>query len=142
MRHGHPITFCQGKSSHCIYISLSCVLPELQATNSPRYSKLEASGDLRNIIGNTDLDATRPLLDEDIQSAIESLNASTAAVGKQAEALMSQFHCFGKFFHLEDDRWASSSDLACLQKKHAVGLQNVSAKVTIIVVVLNLMAHF
>ena len=117
-----------------LYISLRTRKNCSQLNNLYRYSKLESSGDLRNIDCNTDVDATRPFLDQDIQSAIESLNASTTAVGKQAQALMTQFENCGRHFHREDDRWTTSdSDLGSLDSKHAIGWQNINAAVIILV---------
>ncbi|KAB8215430.1 hypothetical protein BDV33DRAFT_180928 [Aspergillus novoparasiticus] len=55
-----------------------------------RYTKLESTGSLQNIIHNLDTNADRPFLDEDLRKAINSLNASTAVLQKQKRVLASQ----------------------------------------------------
>lgn len=89
---------------------------------------LEVSGTLPDIL-NPDMDNTRPLLDEDLQGAIDSLNASTAALEQQTEALKSQFDTFNKQFCSRDNHSGQNSDLGRLQRKHTSGWQNVNAAV-------------
>ncbi|WEW57939.1 Vacuolar cation/proton exchanger 5 [Emydomyces testavorans] len=54
------------------------------------YSKLEASGALNAVLQGVDVSSTRPILDDEIRTAIESLKASTAAIDSQTEALRRQ----------------------------------------------------
>ncbi|KAE8412061.1 vacuolar H+/Ca2+ exchanger [Aspergillus pseudocaelatus] len=54
------------------------------------YTKLESTGSLQNIMHNPDTNADRPLLDEDVRKAIDSLNDSTAVIQKQKQILASQ----------------------------------------------------
>ncbi|RJE21147.1 hypothetical protein PHISCL_06522 [Aspergillus sclerotialis] len=93
------------------------------------FSKLESSGDLRNISRNTDADATGPLLDDqDIRSTIKSMNASTATVEEQAQALATQFENCSRYTHGEDDRWTTDiSDPESPRWKHTIGWQNINA---------------
>ncbi|GMF80287.1 unnamed protein product [Aspergillus oryzae] len=63
----------------------------LQSTDyTSRYTNLESTGSLQNIINNLDTNADRPFLDEDLRKAINSLNASTAVIQKQRRVLASQ----------------------------------------------------
>ncbi|KAJ5084277.1 hypothetical protein NUU61_008856 [Penicillium alfredii] len=89
------------------------------------YTKLESSGALQSVIHNLDLDATRPLLEDDLRTAIESLEASTATIQKQAETLELQCEILqkqlGQENSLDQDR---TRDIARLRKKHEAGRQS------------------
>ncbi|KAJ5295210.1 hypothetical protein N7508_010031 [Penicillium antarcticum] len=89
------------------------------------YSRLEASGALQPILCNPDLPAARPVLEDDLRNAIESLEASTVTIQKQTETL--KFQCdslnkqLGLAINLEQQR---NRDVARLRKKHEGGRQN------------------
>ncbi|RMJ27749.1 hypothetical protein PHISP_01393 [Aspergillus sp. HF37] len=92
------------------------------------YTKLENAGSLSDVAHTLDIEATRPLLDEDLEDAIESLNTSTAALDQQTDVLMTQLETLSKQISPEDDRRASqNSDLALLHRKHGSRLQDVNA---------------
>lgn len=55
-----------------------------------RYQRLERNGTARDLAANHDLSLVRPILDDEIQTAVKSLEASTLAIEGQAEALKSQ----------------------------------------------------
>ena len=69
-----------------------------------RYTKLERTGSLQNIIHNPDTNADRPFLDEDIRRAIDSLNASTAVIQKQKQILVSQCDNRDKGLRIEGEQ--------------------------------------
>ena len=69
-----------------------------------RYTKLESTGSLQNIIDNPDTNADRPLLDEDIRKAIDSLKASTAMIQKQKQILASQCDNIDKELRRKSER--------------------------------------
>lgn len=99
-------------------------------TDLHRYSRLESSGNIADIAHDPDIDVTRPLLDEDLHDAVESMHASTAVLEKQTEILTSQFRTVSKQFFAQDDPPASQTGgLALLQRKHASGSQNNAAVV-------------
>ncbi|KAJ5232751.1 hypothetical protein N7468_005707 [Penicillium chermesinum] len=89
------------------------------------YTKLENSGALQPILREPSLAATRPFLEEDIQSAIKALEASTAAIQKQSATLSQQCDSLRKQMRrqesLDQDR---TRDIARLRKKHESGRQN------------------
>ncbi|KAF9883459.1 hypothetical protein FE257_003457 [Aspergillus nanangensis] len=92
------------------------------------YSKLESSGALRNILSSPEIDSTRPFLDHDLRKAIETLNASTAAIQRQTEILTSQCENLNRQISLEDEREGiQSRDLRRLRQKHESGRQNTAA---------------
>ncbi|KAJ5368798.1 uncharacterized protein N7496_008558 [Penicillium cataractarum] len=88
------------------------------------YNKLENSGTLQPILRDPELGATRPFLEDDIRSAIESLEASTAAIQKQTETLSFQCETLKKQLR-QKDNWEQdrSRDIARLRKKHEAGRQ-------------------
>lgn len=95
-----------------------------------RYSKLEASGSLENVLRNPDLRAIRPFLEQDIQPAIESLKASTSAIQKQTEILNSQWEKLNKHIHSENERSrVRGRDVAQLWRKHEQKRQTITAAV-------------
>ncbi|KAJ5788119.1 hypothetical protein N7457_003109 [Penicillium paradoxum] len=89
------------------------------------YSKLKDSGALQPFLGNPELGATRPILEDDLRNAIESLEASTATIQKQTETLKLQCASLNTQLGLENDaEQQRSRDIARLRKKHEVGRQN------------------
>jgi hypothetical protein len=94
-----------------------------------RYSRLEASGALQPI-RNPDLPSTRPILEDDLRYAIESLEASTAMIQKQTETLRSQYDSLNKQLglvnNLEQQR---NRDVARLRRKHEEGRMNTTLAV-------------
>ncbi|KAJ6124826.1 hypothetical protein N7471_012143 [Penicillium samsonianum] len=89
------------------------------------YLKLENSGALQPILSNPDLGATRPILEDELRNAIESLEASTATIQKQTETLKFQCASLNKQLGLENNvEQQRSRDIARLQKKHEAGRQN------------------
>lgn len=95
-----------------------------------RYLKLENSGALQPILSNPDLGATRPILEDEIRNAIESLEASTANIQKQTETLRFQCASLNKQLGLENNvAQQRSRDIARLQKKHEAGRQNTTMAV-------------
>ncbi|OQE13929.1 hypothetical protein PENFLA_c042G03089 [Penicillium flavigenum] len=86
------------------------------------YLKLESSGALQPILNNPDFGATRPVLEDELRDAIESLEASTAAIQKQTETLKFQCARINKQLGLENDiEQQRSRDIARLHKKHEAG---------------------
>ncbi|CAI7587456.1 unnamed protein product [Penicillium palitans] len=88
------------------------------------YLKLENSGALQPILSNPDLGATRPILEDELRNAIDSLEASTATIQKQTETLKLQCASINKQLGLESNvEQQRSRDIARLQKKHEAGRQ-------------------
>ncbi|CAG7952178.1 unnamed protein product [Penicillium nalgiovense] len=86
------------------------------------YLKLESSGALQPILSNPDFGATRPVSEDELRDAIESLEASTAAIQKQTETLNFQCASLNKQLGLENDiEQQRSRDIARLHKKHEAG---------------------
>ncbi|OKP10995.1 hypothetical protein PENSUB_3516 [Penicillium subrubescens] len=89
------------------------------------YNKLEHSGALQPILRDPELGTTRPFLEDEIRSAIESLEASTATIQKQTETLSFQCETLKKQLrqqvNWEQDR---SRDIARLRKKHEARRQS------------------
>lgn len=95
-----------------------------------RYLKIENSGALQPILSNPDLGATRPILEDELRNAIESLEASTATIQKQTETLKFQCANLQKQLGLENNvEQQRSRDIARLQKKHEAGRQNTTMAV-------------
>lgn len=100
------------------------------ALTGDRYLKLENSGALQLVLSNSDLGATRPILEDELRNAIESLEASTATIQKQTEALKFQCASLNTKLSLENNvEQLRSRDLARLQKKHEAGRQNTTMAV-------------
>ncbi|KAL2824669.1 hypothetical protein BDW59DRAFT_162319 [Aspergillus cavernicola] len=92
------------------------------------YSKLESSGTLATILSHADLDSTRPLLDEDLQKAIEALNTSTAEIQMQTEILTSQYDILNRQLKRDDERESRQNrELERQRQKHDAGRQNTAA---------------
>ncbi|KAJ5621214.1 hypothetical protein N7528_005997 [Penicillium herquei] len=91
------------------------------------YKKLETSGALQPLLRDPALSATRPFLEEDIRSTIDSLEASTAAIQKQSQVLSLQCEMIKKQLRsqksLDEDK---NRDIARLRKKHEAGKQNMT----------------
>ncbi|OQE42215.1 hypothetical protein PENCOP_c004G07044 [Penicillium coprophilum] len=89
------------------------------------YLKLENSGALQPILRNPGLGATRPILEDELRDAIESLEASTATIQKQTETLKFQWESLSKQLSLENKvEQQRSRDIARLQNKHEAGRQS------------------
>ncbi|KAK5800981.1 hypothetical protein VI817_003193 [Penicillium citrinum] len=89
------------------------------------YNKLEHIGTLQPILRDPALNATRPFLEDDIRTAIESLHESTASIEKQSDTLSRQCEVLKKQLRqqktLDEDR---ARDITRLRKKHEAGRQN------------------
>ncbi|OOF92350.1 hypothetical protein ASPCADRAFT_55097 [Aspergillus carbonarius ITEM 5010] len=80
------------------------------------------------ILTNKDTDATRPLLDDDLRRAIDTLGASTAAIQNQKSILASQYESLNRCDQLDEDLGLGQDrDIARLHKKHKSGRQNIAA---------------
>ncbi|KAH8425639.1 uncharacterized protein LDX57_003388 [Aspergillus melleus] len=91
------------------------------------YNQLESSGALQGILGDSETTKTRPLLDEDLRKAIESLNTSTAAIQKQTEILQSQCESLNKHLGLEGERaLAQKRESERLRQKHEWERQSIT----------------
>ena len=101
-----------------------------QLTESASYSKLERSGSLNTILHDPALGATRAVLEDDLRCAIESLEASTAAIQRQTQTLASQCEQLNEQ-HRFDNGLAQDRgrDIARLRKNHEAGRQNTTAAV-------------
>ncbi|KAL4889101.1 hypothetical protein BDV59DRAFT_205522 [Aspergillus ambiguus] len=98
--------------------------PPLSKEEFTLYSTLETSGALRSVLNNPDLDSTRPLFDEDLRRAIDTLNTSTAAIQRQTEVLTTQCETLNRQIRLEDERNAlQNRDIERLRQKHDAGRQ-------------------
>ncbi|PGH17995.1 hypothetical protein AJ80_04616 [Polytolypa hystricis UAMH7299] len=94
------------------------------------YTKLEASGALRPLLQGTEISSTRPFLDSEIRTAIESLKASTIAIEKQTETLKQQ--CNELKSQLSNSNQVDlrqKNDLGRLHKGHGMAKQQSHAKV-------------
>ncbi|GLA58645.1 hypothetical protein AtubIFM55763_004030 [Aspergillus tubingensis] len=93
-----------------------------------RYSKLEESGALQSLFTNPNLKATRPLVDDDLRRAIETLNASTAAIQRQTKTLASQYESLNRSITSDDELGLRQNrDNARLRQKHTSERQNIAA---------------
>ncbi|KAJ5170681.1 uncharacterized protein N7500_003464 [Penicillium coprophilum] len=89
------------------------------------YLKLENSDALQPILRNPGLGATRPILEDELRNAIESLEASTATIQKQTETLKFQWESLSQQLGLENKvKQQRSRDIARLQNKHEAGRQS------------------
>jgi hypothetical protein len=127
-RNTFALTLCYRKrSSHC---RPSHAPFERTPTDEERYTKLENSGDLQPIIRDPGLGTTRPVLEDDLRHAIESLEASTATIQKQTETLKLQCENLNKQLGRENNvEQQRSRDIARLRKKHEVGRQTTTMAV-------------
>ncbi|KAL2842946.1 hypothetical protein BJY01DRAFT_216129 [Aspergillus pseudoustus] len=92
------------------------------------YSKLENSGFLDGILSHNDIDSTRPLLDEDLQQAIDALKTSTAEIERQTVILTAQHEMLSWQRERDDDRGARQlREVERLRQKHDAGRQNTAA---------------
>lgn len=97
-----------------------------------RYTKLENSGALHPILRDPDLTATRPVLEEDIRTAVKSLEASTAAIQQQQETLSLQRETLRKQLqHRQSLDQERNRDIGRLRKKHEAGRQQTTIAVRI-----------
>lgn len=97
-----------------------------------RYSKLEESGALQSLFTNPNLKATRPLVDDDLRRAIETLNASTAAIQRQTKTLASQYESLNRSITSDDELGLRQNrDNARLRQKHTSERQNIAAAVVV-----------
>ncbi|CAG8066768.1 unnamed protein product [Penicillium olsonii] len=95
------------------------------------YNKLKKSGALQPILQDPDLGATRPILEDDLRRAIESLEASTATVQKQTETLKLQCETLNKQLSREQNlEQQRNKDIARLRKKHEAGRQSTTLAAT------------
>lgn len=97
-----------------------------------RYSKLEDSGALQTLLANSNLKATRPLVDDDLRRAIETLDASTAAIQRQTNTLASQYESLDRSITSDDELGLRQNrDIARLRQKHTSERQNITAAVVL-----------
>ncbi|GKZ22813.1 hypothetical protein AbraCBS73388_008989 [Aspergillus brasiliensis] len=92
------------------------------------YSKLEESGALQSLLADPNFKATRPLVDDDLRRAIDTLDASTAAIQRQTNTLASQYESLNKLITSDDELGLRQNrDIARLRQKHTAGRQNIAA---------------
>ncbi|KAL2787462.1 vacuolar H+/Ca2+ exchanger [Aspergillus keveii] len=92
------------------------------------YAKLKDSGSLSAIITHDDIDSTRPLLDGDLQEAIEALKTGTAAIERQTDILKSQHDLLSRQLRRGNEREARQRrEVERLRQKHDAGRQNTAA---------------
>ncbi|KAL4916903.1 hypothetical protein BDW62DRAFT_92917 [Aspergillus aurantiobrunneus] len=92
------------------------------------YSKLEGSGTLSTLLSDANFDSTRPLLDEDLQKAIEVLNTSTAEIQRQTGILTTQYDALSRQHKRDNDRESRQNrEMERLRRKHDAGRQNTAA---------------
>ncbi|KAL5335013.1 hypothetical protein BJX70DRAFT_390968 [Aspergillus crustosus] len=92
------------------------------------YSKLKESGTLPVLLSDANFESTRPFLDEELQKAIETLNASTAEIQRQTEVLTAQYEFFSRQHRRDDDRGSRQNrEVERLRQKHDAGRQNTAA---------------
>lgn len=121
---------CQKKNSHCVFDS--AYMKSLTIAKFFRHSKLGGSGVIGNFLRCSDINASRPFLEQDIRTAIESLETSTSAIEEQTNILNLQWDNLGKQVRLQNDRkQARSRDSAQLRSKHELGRQNIAAAVRV-----------
>lgn len=98
--------------------------------NLLRYSKLDSSGILRNILHDSDTGATRPLHDGELRKATDSLNASTGEIRKQVDILAAQQESFNNQRCVKGEQeLRSARDIERLRSKHELGRQKTSSAV-------------
>jgi hypothetical protein len=121
------------KEELALYASIAHLSIPLQNSTDfkvDRYSKLNHSGILQPILRNPDIGATRPILEDDLRNAIETLEASTATIQKQTENLKLQCASLNKQLSLENNvEQQRNRDIARLRKKHEAGRQNTTMAV-------------
>ncbi|KAA8652306.1 hypothetical protein EYZ11_008864 [Aspergillus tanneri] len=94
------------------------------------YLELGSSGALETL-NLSDVDMTRPFLDEDLRGAIESLNTSTAAIQKQNEILALQHDFLNKQFSMESERkLGHKKDAERLGQRHESRRQSINTMAT------------
>ncbi|KAL4806987.1 hypothetical protein BDV18DRAFT_111110 [Aspergillus unguis] len=95
------------------------------------YSKLEESGTLPTILSDPSFDSTRPFLDEDLQTAIETLNKSTTEIQKQTDILATQLDVLSRQQKRDKDRESKQNrEVERLRRKHDAERQNTAAAVS------------
>ena len=95
-----------------------------------RYSTLKGSGALDKLMRSPHIETTRPFLEQDIQTATESLRASTKAIEKNAAVLNRQLELLYKQARGENERrklWGRNK--ALLRRRHERDMQNIAAAV-------------
>ncbi|GAQ06919.1 hypothetical protein ALT_4240 [Aspergillus lentulus] len=106
------------------HIGLDTLLSQEELT---LLTTLENSGALQNIISDPDLAATRPFLDEDLRSAIESLKISTSTIQAQTKILNSQLEILNRQSGLQEQRRIRQQrDIERLHQKHESGRQHIA----------------
>ena len=96
-----------------------------------RYGKLERNGTVRAIQANHDTSTIRPILDEEIRSALEALKASTLAIEKQNQALRSQQKALLAYREKVEDGKARRKRVSeQRRRKHALEKQHVEMAVS------------
>ena len=66
------------------------VYDDLRELTLSRYQKLERNGTARDLAANHDLSVVQPILDDEIQTAVNALRASTLAIERQNGTLKDQ----------------------------------------------------
>ncbi|RHZ58460.1 uncharacterized protein CDV56_105609 [Aspergillus thermomutatus] len=92
------------------------------------FTTLKDSGALQNILPDPDLASTRPFLDDDLRSAIESLKISTSAIQAQTKILNSQCEILNRQSGLREQRGIRQQrEVERLHQKHESGRQHIAA---------------
>ncbi|KAL4903718.1 hypothetical protein BDW74DRAFT_38631 [Aspergillus multicolor] len=95
------------------------------------YSKLEESGALSALIGDTNFDSCRPFLDVDLQSAIEALNTSTADIQEQTDILTSQYDILHRQLKRGGDQASKQTrEVERLRRNHEAARQNTATAIS------------
>ncbi|PYI26370.1 hypothetical protein BP00DRAFT_407412 [Aspergillus indologenus CBS 114.80] len=92
------------------------------------YSTLEKSSTLSKLLNNRSTRATRPFLEEELQQAIDSLNASTIAIIRQKDIFSSQCEVMNRQLHEREKRELGlTRDAERLRSKTLSGRQTATA---------------
>lgn len=134
-----PRLYCRRRKLNCECDKRNSVSTRLIRR---RQAKLEANGTARKLAANHDLSHVRPLLDEDLRTAIRSLETSTSAIEKQTAQLKQQWqylethgHELGKLQALQKKTTEKLERNSTLEEQHVriaseELIQDISAKLS------------
>ncbi|KAI9855618.1 MAG: hypothetical protein M1824_005945 [Vezdaea acicularis] len=92
------------------------------------YKKLESNGTVRNITANQDISSVVPILDNDLKSAIASLESSTAAIQQHNDELRAQHDVIKALLQQKDqDDSVRKKAVQRQQRKYALEKQQVAS---------------
>ncbi|KAL4819025.1 hypothetical protein BDW67DRAFT_156513 [Aspergillus spinulosporus] len=95
------------------------------------YTKLEDSRTLAALFSSANFDSTRPLLDKDLQEAIEALNISTAEIEKQTDVLTTQYEILSRQHKCNNNRVSKQNrEVERVRRKHEAERQNTAAAIS------------